>query len=91
MYAKTTRMNKTPWGVRQRKSVDATGMKKNAKTVKRNNSADNLFNRILKKGQIGHLAEDNQRSRVSESKINVSRYMEVHDNKITKLLGFDEK
>ena len=59
MYAKTTRMNKTPWGARQRKSVDATRTNKNGKIVERNNPADNLFQRILKKGQIGHLAEDN--------------------------------
>ena len=58
MYSKTTRMNKTPWGARQRKSVDATKMNKSGKQVKRNNSADNLFQRILKKGQVGHLAED---------------------------------
>jgi hypothetical protein len=36
-------MNKTPWGARQRKSLDASKIGKNGKAMKRNNSADNLF------------------------------------------------
>ena len=76
LYMKSTRMNKVSWA-----------RAKTPRVGKRSNSSDNLFNKILKKGQVAHMVT---RKSIDNS-VTASRYLEYHDNKINKLLGHDEK
>jgi hypothetical protein len=80
LYMKSTRMNKVPWT----KSATPASRAKSAR------SQENLFNAILQKGQIAHMADPRKNTPTNKG-MTASRYLEQHDKKIATILGHEEK